>query len=183
MISQGSFYKFKKTISNLVRSIRDQQEILNSGLGGYKNILQWWTPLIATIIFYTISIFLQTRLTKMVSSLIAILPSLTGFLIASATILISISNNRMSAKPVNCKYTYSQIGGAIFFKSIKLSLYLLIFAFLSPDSLPSNFIPSAVCFIPVIKTIVLLLFSKMVVLMLYGLLFLSSAIESNDSPS
>ncbi|UFS69488.1 hypothetical protein LPW11_16500 [Geomonas sp. RF6] len=178
MISKGSLHKTKKIYANLLTSVLDQQRILNSGLGEYKNILQWWIPLVGTVAFYCISMVLHTRLTKMISSLIAILPSLTGFLIAAATILISINNDRISAKPKGCNYNYKQVGGAIFFKCIKLALYLLVFSFLTPESLPGCFFESTFWTIPIIKFIILALFTKMIVLMLYGLLFLSSAIES-----
>jgi len=179
MISQGSFHRIFKTYKNLFVAVKEQQNILSVGLGEYKNILQWWLPILLAIMFFILCGVLSTRLARMINSLIAILPSLTGFLIASATILISINSKTISSKPKNCLYSYSQVGGAIFFKCIKLSIYLLVFAFLTPESLPSALIAANVTLIlPTLKFCILLLFSKLLIMMLYGLLFLSSAIES-----
>lgn len=180
MMALGDFLKSKQKLKNLYRSVGEQERLLEAGLGEYNHTLQWWLPLILCMIFFVICHTLSTHLIRMVNGLLAILPSLTGFLIASATILISINTKRISSKPKNCKYSYAQIGGAIFFKSIKISIYLLIFAFLTPESAPSSLIAIKCWLIPLVKLLILLFFSKLIVMMLYGLLFLSSAIESND---
>lgn len=179
MISQMDIKGFFLITKKLYSAFNKQNQILEDGLGSYKNILIWYLPICCTITFFLAVLLLNTHLSKLLNSLISILPSLIGFLIASATIIVSINSKKISKKPDNCNHSYSQIGGSIFFRAIKISIVLLIIAFLSPDHLPSTFSHVRPITIYLAEALVLFLFSKLIILTLYGLLFLSTAIESN----
>lgn len=109
----------------------EQNDILKKGLGGYYNILLWHVPVALSLIIFLLAYLFHLSLNKIFSNLIAIMPSLTGFLIASATILVAIENVKLNeAVEGNINISYKQLGGAIFLYSTKLALLLLLLAFL-----------------------------------------------------
>lgn len=149
--------------------------ILKDGLKEFYNLVVWYIPIVLAVILYAVSYFVKTDLDNYTKNLISILPSLIGFLIASATILITITSESIDKIHEDTNSTYRQIGGAIFFYATKISIILLVFSFISSDKMADILN----CYIYNLFTIILILyFSKLIVSISYGLMFLTSAIET-----
>lgn len=152
-----------------------ENEILEKGLNEYYKLILKHIPIILTIILLTISFFIKTTLNDYLDNLISVLPSLIGFLIASATILITVNSNKIDEKYENTEYTYREIGGAVFFYATKIAILLLVIAFISVDNLDEILN----CYVYYIFSfLIILYFSKMIISILYGLMFLTSVIQT-----
>lgn len=180
---------FFKKIDHILNEFSHQNNILYTGLDGYKNLLIWILPIIFSLIFLLIDFFTHISLRTVIGNLISILPSLIGFLIASLTILISMNNNLLNetiydkdiVKTPEDNPTYRQVGASLFLYATKIALILITIAFIMPDTYPISLLIIKIYFIPFIKFIIFILFSKLLVSIFYGLLFLSSAIENHHT--
>lgn len=152
-----------------------ENEILEKGLNEYYKLILTHIPILLTIILLSISYFIETTLNNYLDNLISVLPSLIGFLIASATILITVNSEKIDEVYDNTEYTYREIGGAVFFYATKIAILLLIISFISVDDL--NLILNCYIYYTV-SFLTILYFSKMIISILYGLMFLTSVIQS-----
>ena len=148
--------------------------ILKDGLKEFYKPVVWHLPILLSIFLLLFSYLLKTDLNTYVKNLISILPSLIGFLIASATILITVSSDKID-KIHNTPYTFREVGGAIFFYATKIAIMLLVIAFISTDNLESIL---NTYFYYIVSLIVILYFSKMIISILFGLMFLSDIIKT-----
>lgn len=172
---------FFRQITNLYKAFKMQDDILKDGLVDYKNLLLWYIPLFITLVFILIDVFVTISLKNTITNLISLLPSLTGFLIASLTILISMDNKMLNKKvsslPKDKKISYRQVGAAVFIYSTKISFFLLFISFIIPDTTPEFLLQIKVYALSFMKYFIFLFFSKLLVMIFYGLLILSSAIK------
>ena len=179
--------KFKRLLRQFLHikeSFNDQNKILLDGLEDFYNLIIWGIPLLITSIFMLIDYFFHISIKDTLSHIISALPSLTGFLIASLTILISMDNKVLNDKiNENSKTTYRQVGAAVFLYATKYSLILIIVAFIIPTSFPIFLISIKEIILTITQFIIFLLFSKLIVSIFYGLLFLASAIENHSNES
>lgn len=170
-----------KTFFSKVKRLKDewdkQESILNEGLNSFAPILKYFFPLILTIIFFATALLIDLSIKKILQNIIASVPSLLGFLIAAATILISINNNHLDKKMNNSIYSYKQVGSAVFFSATKNAFILLIIAFLTPNTFPIKFIAYKEYLIFAISLVIFWILSKLLVYIFYGLVFLSSSME------
>lgn len=179
---------FFSKLNHIRNEFNHQNNILYAGLDGYRNLLIWTLPLFLSFIFSLIDYFISISIKSVISNLLSILPSLIGFLIASLTILISMDNkllnltvyDKKTDKTPETNPTYRQVGASLFLYATKISLLLIIIAFIMPDSYPSNLIQFKLILLIITKLVIFVLFSKLLVSIFYGLLFLSSAIENHD---
>jgi hypothetical protein len=167
-------YQIEK-IKSIINFFNKENKILKEGLGEFYNLVIWYIPFILGIILFSFSYILNTNLETYTDNLISILPSLIGFLIASATILITIDSDTIDKIHNGSKYSYRQIGGSVFFYATKISIILLLFSFISTDTLTNTLN----CYIyTFLSILVVLYFSKLIISILYGLMFLTSTIET-----
>ncbi|MFW3412055.1 hypothetical protein ACN9J3_04900 [Aliarcobacter butzleri] len=171
---------FFTKIKRLKDDWNKQDEILDLGLNSFAPILSYFFPLILTVILFTLSILLDLSIKRILQNIISSIPSLLGFLIAAATIIISISNSNLDKKMNNSPYSYKQVGSAIFFSATKNAFILLIIAFLTPDTFPIKFILYKEYFVFFISIIIFWILSKLLVYIFYGLVFLSSSMETKN---
>jgi len=163
---------------NLYTFYKKERLILKEGLTDYYHPIVWTIPILLSIILLLVSWFLETDLNTYMKNLISILPSLIGFLIASVTILITVPGNKID-KIHTGTHTYREIGGSIFFYATKIAIFLLIISFMSSDDLIKILNP---CFYYFISSIVIFYFSKMIIAISFGLMFLSDIIQSMKRP-
>lgn len=168
-----AYLRYKK----LYQEIKEQNIILKKGLAGYKNIIIWYIPLMLTLFLFIVSYFINLSLRTILNNILLIMPSLIGFLIASLAIIISINTSRLKEKPKNINYSYKRIGSSMFFHATILSFILLFVAFLTPKNFPIALIGYKSYIIHIIELAILFIFSKFIVMILYGLIYLSSSIE------
>lgn len=172
--------KFKEKLKNLRKSWNKQNHILYEGLAEYKNILLYLLPSVLAIVFFLFSSLTDISIKKIFANILTIMPSILGFLIASAAIIISIDNEKLKESPRNCKFNYKQIGGSIFFAATKYSFLILLIAFLCPEKSSNTFLINYSYIIsPLVKLLIFLILSRIIVLVFYGLMFLSSSISNN----
>ncbi len=180
MISMLDLLVCKKRFSNLYKEMKKQDAILLDGLGQYKKILMFILPSIFTILFLSLSLFIDLSIKKVLANIITIMPSLIGFLIASATIIISLNNEKLNAKADDVNYTYKEVGGSIFFYATKLSFILLLIAFMTPEHFPVILNDVKVYILFIAQTVIYWLFSKFIIMVLYGLIYLTSSMEVEE---
>lgn len=175
MINQLDIKKYIAKYKYIYYFYTSENIILEKGLLDYYKLIISHIPIILAIILLVISYFLDTNLNNYLKNLISILPSLIGFLIASATILITVNSEKIDATYEDTSYTFREIGGSIFFYATKIAILLLVVSFISVDHLEKLLN----CYVyNIISFIVILYFSKMIIAILYGLMFLTSVIKS-----
>lgn len=177
MMSEMQYNSFKSKFKNIYTPWMSQKKILEDGLSEYAQIIFYILPIILTISIMIFSYIVDLSIKKTLQNIIAIMPSLIGFLIASATIMISINNETLNTRPSKINYTYKQIGGAIFFNATKTAFILLVIAFLCPDVFPKAFLWAKDYVIPLVQISIYWMFSKFVIMVLYGLMYLTASIE------
>lgn len=162
-----------------------QDSILKSGLSDYYHLITFHIPILVMLFFLLIDYFLNLSLRSILKNIVSILPSLVGFLIASLTILISMDNDSLNDKPgitkkekEASKYTFRQIGGAIFLTSTQVALILLVVSFFTPDKFPASLLSYKIYIIYIFKIYIFYLLSKFFITLLYGMLFLTSALKN-----
>jgi hypothetical protein len=168
---------FFSKIIRLKNDWKKQDEILNLGLNTFAPILKYFFPVILTIIFLIFANLLDLSIKKILQNIISVIPSLLGFLIAAATIIISINNNNLDKKMNDSIYSYKQVGSAVFFSATKNAFILLIIAFLTPDIFPIKLVAYKEYLICSMLVIIFWVLSKLLVYIFYGLIFLSSSME------
>lgn len=177
MISKMKYMSLKQRFQRIYKEWQKQEIILKDGLNDYNIIILKILPFITTIFIMFFSYLVDLSLKKTLQNIIAIMPSLIGFLIASATIIISINNTNLNEKAINTPCSYKQIGGAVFFYATKIAFLLLIIAFLSPDKFPDVLSTYKPYILLIFQLFIYWLFSKFIIMVLYGLMHLTSSIE------
>jgi hypothetical protein len=180
MISKMQLYTFRNKFKSIYKEWKTQDIILRNGLHDYDFIISIIFPFIVTFGIMLFSYAVDLSIKKTLQNIIAIMPSLIGFLIASATIIISINNEKLNDKPPHAKYSYKQIGGAIFFNATKIAFILLIIAFLCPNTFPQSIFYIKPYILPFIQFFIYWLFSKFIIMVLYGLMHLTASIEAEE---
>ena len=175
-----SFIDLKVFCSKLERLKNEwnkQELILSAGLNTFSPILKYFFPIILTLIFFIISIMLDLSIKRILQNIISVVPSLLGFLIASATIIISINNSNLDNPMNGSDYSYKQVGSSIFFSATKNAFILLVIAFFSPSTFPSQYIEYKSYLVYLVLLLLFWFLSKLLVYIFYGLVFLSSSME------
>ncbi len=181
MINLLDIKVFYRCLKNLLSTFKQQDILLKKGLREYKNIILYIIPICFTIMFLLFDNFFDISLKTIISNLISTLPSLTGFLIASLTILISMNNKLLDkVDDIRIGITYRQIGASLFLYATKIALTLIILAFIVPSKIPHFLLTYQELVIFILKAFICYLFSKLLFAMFYGLLIISTAIQSNS---
>lgn len=178
-----SILDIKAFFSKIIRFRSDwnkQEKILSSGLKSYAFIIKYFLPFIITLISLCIVMTLDLSIKKVLSNIITVIPNLLGFLIAAATIIISINNSKLDNKMNESDYSYKQVGSAIFFTATKNAFILLIIAFFTPDKFPILFLQLKEYLVFFMFFILFWILSKLLVYIFYGLIFLSSSMEIKE---
>ena len=166
---------------NLWNEVKQQNNILENGLGGYNKIIKCYLPFLFGCFFFFVSWLVDLPLSNIIKNIISIMPSLIGFLVASMAIIISIQNKKIDTMPnKDVAFTYKQIGASMFFNATLLAFFLLIISFLAPATSPKillQFPTIHYVLIMMIKLFVLFFFSKFIIMILYGLIYISSCIS------
>ncbi|MEA3498306.1 MAG: hypothetical protein U9R16_04520 [Campylobacterota bacterium] len=100
--------------------------IYKDGIGRSFFTLRYILPLIAIFILLILIESLNIKdkeLTDLISQINSLIGIILGFSIASFAIFISISNDKLGKISKQTEYTYREIGGALFFYNVEVSLF------------------------------------------------------------
>jgi len=127
ILQSQKIMKLYKITKELISKRREIRETYIKGIGEPFLLLRYILPIVSTaILFFIISklSFDQKDIHQLIKQLNSLIGIILGFSIASFAIFISINNDELEETSGDGINTYREIGSALFFYNVEISLFI-----------------------------------------------------------